>query len=221
LSSQVTLLGMAVSAGELMQQTGAQTRAVVCNLPVAPDDAAIVSGVRRGERWAKAALIHGFAPDAQRVLGRILGRDPDIEDLVQDVFVRALEGIDRLQEPQKLRSWIVAIAVHRARERIRSRRRRWWLLLLPHTSVEAFEDHRSADRELSDATYAVLDKMQEDERVALALRWIEGMGLAEVASACGVSLATIKRRLDRAEEHFRVLAAEQPALEAWSHGGDP
>jgi RNA polymerase sigma-70 factor (ECF subfamily) len=69
------------------------------------------------------------------------------------------------------------------------------------------------------ATYAALDALPADERVAFALRFIDGMELTEVAAACETSLATIKRRLARAEDRFEAEARKHPALEAWIDGG--
>ena len=69
------------------------------------------------------------------------------------------------------------------------------------------------------ATYAVLEKLPADERIAFALRFVEGLELTQVAEACAVSLATIKRRLAKAEARFLALAGRQPALEPWLSGG--
>ena len=62
------------------------------------------------------------------------------------------------------------------------------------------------------ATYRVLDAFPEDERIAFSLRFISEMQLTEVAAACRVSLATIKRRLARAEKRFVEAARNHPAL---------
>jgi RNA polymerase sigma-70 factor (ECF subfamily) len=70
------------------------------------------------------------------------------------------------------------------------------------------------------AAYRVLSSLQVDERIAFALRFVEGMDLTEVAAACGVSLATTKRRLARAEARFALLADREPSLAEWL-GGTP
>ena len=68
-------------------------------------------------------------------------------------------------------------------------------------------------------TYALLDRMSASERVAFALRHIEGMELAQLAQVCEVSLATIKRRLARAEARFAAAAKRDPVLCAWLEEG--
>jgi RNA polymerase sigma factor (sigma-70 family) len=68
-------------------------------------------------------------------------------------------------------------------------------------------------------TYAILEQLPEDERVALSLRFIDQMELRAVASALGVSLATVKRVLRRAENRFAAFAQRYPAvLEAIADG---
>ena len=67
--------------------------------------------------------------------------------------------------------------------------------------------------------YRVLDVLPVDERIPFALRFIDGMELTEVAAACDVSLATIKRRLARSEKRFVAVAARYPELGPWLEGG--
>jgi RNA polymerase sigma-70 factor (ECF subfamily) len=185
------------------------------------DDAALVAGLRQRAVAAPAALFQRYGRDVQRVLGRILGVDAELPDLVQDVFLRALEGIDRLEDPAKLRAWLISTAVYAGREQIRRRSRRWWPRLLPRERLPevAAEPADLAAREALRITYLLLDKLPPDDRVAFALHTFDGMELTEVASACGVSLATIKRRIARGRERFLALASVHPALRDWIDGG--
>jgi RNA polymerase sigma-70 factor (ECF subfamily) len=152
----------------------------------------------------------------------MLGPGAHLGDLVQDVFVSAIDSIDRLERPESLRAWLASIAVFRARAEIRSRARSRWFPLfgsddLPET------DARVATPEIDEAvrtTYVVLDKLGADERIAFALRFVDGMELVEVAEACEVSLATIKRRLARAQTKFMNIARTYPALTEWIERGD-
>ena len=75
------------------------------------------------------------------------------------------------------------------------------------------------EREAVEATYAVLESLPSEQRLPFSLRYIQGMELKEVASACGVSLATIKRRISKAERRFVARAANDPALSDWLQEG--
>ncbi len=170
---------------------------------------------------ARGELFDRHAPHVQRVLARVLGHDSELPDLLHEVFARALAQIDRLDDPSALKAWLTAIAVFTAREHIRRRTRGRWLRFfasedLPDVPVvTAGEDVRESLR----VTYQVLDRLGVDDRIAFALRFIEGLELGNVAAACGVSINTIKRRLARAEKRFVTLAQREPALREWLEGG--
>jgi RNA polymerase sigma-70 factor, ECF subfamily len=188
--------------------------AAVIRLPVAEGDTSLVLAARRGDRSALAALVERHAPRVRRVLARVLGPDPELSDLVQDVFLTAFSTLDRLEEPSAVGAWLTQIAVFTGRGRIR-RRSRWRFLRfvapdeLPESLVPPHDATTSATAR---ALYRVLDRLHREERVAFALRHIDGMELTEVAQACDVSLSTIKRRLSRAESTFMNLARSEPEL---------
>ena len=188
-----------------------------------PDDTALVEGLGAGEPWARAALFERYAPQIERMLRKILGPDPYIEisDVLHDVFVQALASLDRLRDPRAALSWMQAIAAHTAYRTIRARRARRWLRfwapeVLPElVAPEIDDDVLDAYRR----TYALLERLPADERIAFALRYIEGMELAQLAVVCDVSLATIKRRLGRAEQRFAAGARGDAILGRWLEEG--
>lgn len=187
----------------------------------AGDDAALVDAFRRGDPGARAAFYDRYADHVHRVLYRVLGFDRDLADLHHDVFVRALGSLPRLSDPAALKGWLTMIAVHVAKSAITRKKRRSWLWFLPGEELPEV-DAGAASGEVLDAlraTYAVLDGLPAEERVAFALRFIEGMELTEVAAACDTSLATIKRRLGRATDRFEAGARAHPALHDWLEGG--
>ena len=195
--------------------------AVVRTLPFGGDDAAMVAAMRAGNRAAIAAFHDRYSAHVLRTLTRVLGPERELSDLHHDVLVSALASIDELRSPAALKPWLTSIAVFTARTRILRRKRSVWLRLLPWNELPEVEAPTPSGEitEALRATYAVLDELPVDERVPFALRFIGGMELTEVADACAVSLATIKRRLARAEESFTTLAREHPALTDWIEGG--
>jgi RNA polymerase sigma-70 factor (ECF subfamily) len=189
----------------------------VAFLPSALADDALVDQLRAGNRAAVAALFDRYSEIVERVLVRVLGVDPEIPDLLQDVFMQALLGGPRYRgDASNLRAWLTQIAVKRAKKCIRRRTTRR-LLGLSHP-VQLPDPPGVTDPELQ-ATLrracALLERLPSRERVPFALRYLEGMQLAEVALACEMSLATAKRRLVRARERFSALAARDSILCEW------
>ncbi len=173
--------------------------------------------LQRGERAAAALLFDLHSPGIERILLRTLGSDQELDDLLHEVFVRALQSIHRLRDPEALGGWLRRLAVCAAMDLLRSRSRRRWLRLLPQESLpEPFAPELDDEtREAVRITYHLLDRLPVDERVAFSLRVLDGMPLAEVAAACDCSLATVKRRIARAQMAFDQAASMHPALATW------
>jgi RNA polymerase sigma-70 factor (ECF subfamily) len=192
----------------------------VVRLPFFESDAAVVSAIRAGQSAGGAALYDRHREHVQRVLLRVLGPDADLRDLVQDVFLAAIDSIERLEQPDALRGWLASIAVHQARAEIRKRARGRWFPLFANDDLPEVEANVSTPEvdEAVRATYRILGKLPADERIAFSLRFIDGMELVEVADICGVSLATIKRRLALAQKKFVTMARTYPELSEYLGG---
>jgi RNA polymerase sigma-70 factor (ECF subfamily) len=163
-----------------------------------------VVAARAGEAWAQEALFRRHAPRLNGLAFRVMGRDDEIDDLVQDTFIAALGALDRLEKPDAFASWASGILVRQAYKKIRRRRMLARLglgraattidldeLVAPTATPERAAEIRSL--------YAVIEAMPADVRVPLVLHRVEGLGLDEVASLMELSLATVKRRI--AEGH--------------------
>jgi RNA polymerase sigma-70 factor (ECF subfamily) len=205
--------GVARSAGE---REAGQAR-VVRPSCFSGDDRALLEGLRRGDAGAFVALYDRYAPHLRRVLARVMGVDDELPELLHDTFVSAFAGFRGLRDDACLQAWLTRIAVFTARGCIRRRRRRRWL---EFRAPEAIEDPPVSHAEPEDVqalrrAYLALERLGADERIVFALRYLEQMTVAEAASACGVSPATVKRRLARAEEAFSAIAREDPVLRSW------
>jgi RNA polymerase sigma-70 factor (ECF subfamily) len=190
---------------------------VVLRLPLPDSDEALVLALRAGRLDAREEIVRRCAPDVERVLYRILGPDPEIEDVAHDVFMTALSSVGKIRQPDALRSWLVGIAVRKVRKLIRRRERRRFVMGMITRELRQPEII-APPAELSEAlrsTYRIFERIPADDRVAFALRFIDGMALADVAEATGVSLATAKRRIFRARRRFVELAKKSDILEPW------
>ncbi|HET9955545.1 MAG TPA: sigma-70 family RNA polymerase sigma factor [Polyangiaceae bacterium] len=185
------------------------------------DEHALLEALRAGHPGAVAALYDQYSVHVHRTLRSALGPDADLPDLLQEVFIRALDHISEINDPLRLKAWLNTIAVFTARAHIRRRARRRWLSIFSPQRLQEQEleppcsDARFALRE----TYRLLDEMPVGERMAFVLRIIDGQTLPEAAAACGVSLATFKRRLARAEKAFVERVSERPTLLTWLERG--
>jgi len=192
------------------------SRGVVRHLPVPDGDEALVLALRASHPGAANAFISRYIEHVKRVVVRVMNVDPEVEDIVHEIFLDALRSIDRLKEPEALKMWLTSIALFKSRRVLRSRRRRSWLRITAPEELNRFASAGGSSdvAEAMRCTYVVLNDLPADERIAFALRFLDGMELTEIATACRTSVATIKRRLRRAEERFLRKAAKHPVLVA-------
>jgi RNA polymerase sigma-70 factor (ECF subfamily) len=173
-----------------------------------------------GNKPASEQLYRRYARFAFNLAVRIAGSTQDAEDTVHDAYLRAFERLGALREPASFRTWLGAIVVREVRTRAR-RARLLRLLGLGRRSdavdLDALASSAASPRARAELAqlYALLRTLGIDDRIAWTLRRVEGHDLRTAATLAGCSLATVKRRIERAEryieEHF--VHARAPGAE--------
>lgn len=163
-------------------------------------DEVLVERILRGDDDAFRELYLRYARYVAGVVYRLMGDDGELEDVLQDTFVRASERLGSLRSAGHVRPWLVTIAVRFAKARLARRRRRGRLdREVTHQSPTASDPR---DRAPADELYAALDQIPEKLRIPWFLSRVEGEKLEDVATACGCSLATVKRRIAEAQSRL-------------------
>ncbi len=148
----------------------------------------------------------------------------DVEDCVQDAFLRLFRDLGSLREPSALRSFLIGITLHVARSELRKRRAKRWLLLSDDGDIDIDEPDALAtgDRYEPRAAllrlYKILDRVSDERRTVFVLRFVEGLELAELSAVLDCSLATTKRRVDDAAKRVCSFAASDPLLAPYLEG---
>src|SRR5689334_21178370 len=200
-------LGEAQASAARGARASAATRAQLNAL----QDAQLVALGCKGEVQALEILYRRHAAFAIHLAARIVGSARDVEDIAHDAFLRAFERIHDLADRTAFRSWLGAIVVHAVRSRMR--RARLMSVLGMGKASEPVDLDAIASPDASPHTraqiaqiYALLRTLPTDDRIAWTLRAVEGHDLETVARLTRCSLATVKRRITRAQrfldEHF-------------------
>jgi RNA polymerase sigma-70 factor (ECF subfamily) len=180
----------------------------------ATEDVLLAQALVEGQKEAALAAWRRFNPLVHRTLRRMLGPGVDLQDLTQEVFLRFFGKIRELKKLESLRSFVMAIAVRRAQEEIKRRRvRRWFAPLLGEgilrpTTTEMDPEAREAIVHL----YDTIDRLSVRDRTIYVLRYIEGLEQAEISAAIGLSISTVRRRLERLTKRVTSLMNSDPVL---------
>jgi RNA polymerase sigma-70 factor (ECF subfamily) len=152
-------------------------------------------------------LYERYASYVAAVASRILGRAAEVDDVVQDVFASAMHGLRRRDDPHGVKGWLAKVTVRQCLRQLRVRRL-WGLIdLAAEPSYDRLADPAAGpeERQVVVEVYRALDRVAAADRVAWTLRHVEGESLEDVATLCGCSLATAKRRVARAHEKVTAL----------------
>jgi RNA polymerase sigma-70 factor (ECF subfamily) len=143
-----------------------------------------------------------YAPLVASLGLRITALRDEIDDFVQEVFLRATRGIGGLRHQGATKAWLVSITINVARQRLRVKKLRRIVGIDNPTEYEELVDPALSpeDKLLLTRMYRALDAMPVNQRLAWSLRHIEGERLETVALLCGCSLATAKRRIVAAQK---------------------
>jgi RNA polymerase sigma-70 factor, ECF subfamily len=188
--------GLSVDAVDVAKAIG-QRRPVADDL----DEASLVRAAQRGDRGAFGLLYDRYCRVVHAIL---LARLPpsEVDDLVQEVFLTALDRLAALRDPAAFPGWLAAIARNRAADR--HRRRPDHIALAEESATAA----PVAPEAL--AVMAVLRALPDAYRETLVMRLVEGMTGPEIAARTGLTHASVRVNLHRGMRLLRErLAGER------------
>lgn len=177
-----------------------------------PNDQHLVEALKRGELVPFEELYAAYLPRVRSVCRRYLSDPRDVEEAVQDTFVKAANALPRFNGSFRLAAWMARIAANTAMDLSRKNRRRRELV---SGAAEDLVDPSTPSEDESPASIAdpdvVLGRIRPEHARALRLRGLEKATHVEIGRALGKSPNQVKALLHRARESFR---------RAWrDHGG--
>lgn len=182
-------------------------------LATEPLDTALVLAARDGDARAREALFRRYAPLVNGMAYRLLGGDTDLDDLVQESFAQALACLNRLQNVETFPTWLATIVVRTAHKMIRRRRlmARFGLWRPPEIDWEQVRSQGASTEQLVElrAIYRLVHDMPADLRIPLVLRHVEDKTLQEIADLMDTSIATVKRRITKAQLLLEAAVREE------------
>ena len=193
------------------------------------DDARLLERLRAGDEAAFVALVALHHDAMLRLASNFVSSRAVAEEVVQDTWLGVLRGIDRFEGRSSLRTWLLAILVHRARttgvrearsvavgdatpavDRTRFNAAGAWASP-PEQWVEDAEERLGAAA-LAAHIHAALEQMPPRQRAVVTLRDVDGLGSEEVCAVLSLSQANQRVLLHRGRSQLRralesVLAA--------------
>lgn len=184
------------------------------------EELAMLQAAGAGDDAAVRRLYRTYVDRVHRHVSRVLGpHDPDVEDVVQQVFLAALAGADRFAGRSQLSTWLLGIASRRALDEARSRwRRHRWQKVTESVGLGRPESRPDERHAAIDEANAALAELHPDQRTVFILHDVEGHTFAEIREMTGVGISTLHARLKAAKRKLDARVAAGHADLGGSHG---
>ncbi|MFC7908934.1 sigma-70 family RNA polymerase sigma factor [Streptomyces nigra] len=174
---------------------------------------ALVTAARDGDPQAQDALVGVYLPLVYNVVGRALNGSVDVDDVVQETMLRALDALDGLRTPESFRSWLVAIAMNQVRAH-------WHARQNAPGGVEEARELADPGADFVDLTMVRLQLSGQRRETARATRWLEPddrglLSLWWLECAGELTRAEVAQALELSPQHTAVRVQRMKAqLEA-------
>lgn len=178
-----------------------------------------VEELKIGDKEAFKKLYNEYAPKIYGILRNYVPPN-EIEDALQEVFLRILKGINNFEGRSKLSTWIYRIAVNVGKDYSKkSNNIQEKTISMENDNYEEKDDFQpSSDtnvqkQALTELNYElilnIMEKLNEDERLIIKLRDIDGLSYSEISEIMNIPIGTVKSKLHYARKKLRKLIEEE------------
>lgn len=175
-------------------------------------DQQLVERVQRGDQRAFALLVEKYQRKLGRLLGRMIRDSAEVEDVVQESFIKAYRALPNFRGDSAFYTWLYRIGINTAKNHLVAMGRRPNLTSdIEVEDAENFEDGdelRTVDtpetelmgKEIAKTVNDAMEALPEELKSAISLREIEGLSYEEIANLMNCPIGTVRSRIFRARE---------------------
>jgi RNA polymerase sigma-70 factor (ECF subfamily) len=210
------------SAGLMSSASDVETMQPKVN-PNREIDQALVERAQRGDQQAFGMLVEKYQRKLARLLSRMMRDSAEIEDVVQESFIKAYRALPNFRGDSAFYTWLYRIGINTAKNYLVAMGRR------PQVSrdieIEDAENFEDGDelrsmatpeselmtKEIAKTVNDTMMALPDDLRTAITLREIEGLSYEEIASVMDCPIGTVRSRIFRARE--TIAAKLRPLLD--------
>lgn len=173
------------------------------------DDADLVQQTRIGNDLCFDELVKRYRDKAWRLVISTIGHRPEVEDIVQDVFVKVYKSMPRFRGDASFSTFLYTVTVNRCRDELRKQKVRKffsfddWFNSSASNELTAENGHRVEQSERVSVVRDAMQRLPKQTRMLLHLREIEELSYKELSEVFDVEIGTVKSRLARARNRLR------------------
>jgi RNA polymerase sigma-70 factor (ECF subfamily) len=172
-----------------------------------------IEQLRKGDRAACQRLVGDYGPAVFQMVRRIVERQEDVEEVWQDVFVKALRGIGGYDSRKaSLSTWLCRIAYHESLNFVRTRRPDVVYMDEHDLGLNGLDDapeESAYDSQTVQALEEALEMLPPHEQAVITMFYYDNMSLADIAYVTGSIPSTIGSQLSRIRKKlYRIIKSK-------------
>ncbi len=184
------------------------------------EESKFIEALKRGDSQAYSELYMNYVDKIGGIARSYLGVD-DVEDVIQEVFVKIYKNVKRFRGDSTLSTWIYRISVNVCKDMLSKKYRKKEILTSfgeeddedKNTIQEPADESKPSDELLRDISAEeiskAIDALSKEDRLLINLREIEGMSYEQIADIIEKPVGTVKSRLHYARERLKGLLEEK------------
>ncbi|AKF06416.1 RNA polymerase sigma factor RpoE [Sandaracinus amylolyticus] len=179
---------------------------------------ALIERAQAGDAAAFREIFRNHRSDVSRVVFRMIGPGPEIEDVVQEVFLHVYRSLPSFRGESRFSTWLYRLAVNVSRMHLRKGRSRPRFTDVevpegpqdgaPHETPDVIVERQERVRTL----YRLLDQLSDKKREVLVMHDFDGVPAKEIAEIVGVPVLTVRTRLFYARKELYAAMTAEPSL---------
>ena len=174
-------------------------------------DEELITEARAGDMLAFKNLVIRYERKVAGVVKSIVGDIPEAVDVGQEVFIRFYEALDKFKGDSTLGTYLIRIAINLSLNEIK-RKKKTASFFRPLEDGERINSSSEKSNDLKEMVHHEINKLDNDFRLVVTLRMIEGYSTEETAELLGIPLGTVLSRLARAQKKLKTVFAKYAAL---------
>ncbi len=171
----------------------------------------LVERIKKDDLLAFEELYRLTRDDVARTLAHLVGRRTDLDDLVQETYIRLLKAVPAFRGESQFRTFLYRVCANVALMHLRwwRRRREEVMEEPPEQEATGHDPERAAQAaQASRLVQQALTKLSSKKRIVFVYHELCGLGPEEIAHACGTSYNTVRSRLHHARLEFTAAMRE-------------
>jgi RNA polymerase sigma-70 factor (ECF subfamily) len=178
--------------------------------PKAAEDEMLVKETLAGNQASFQLLVERYQARIFAMTRHYTRNPVEIEDLVQDTFLKAFSRLESFQHQSSFYTWLYRIATNTVLDHMKRCGRSpvqsvedTDVVEAPHNTRSVGPDAAMEQNEIAKITHAVLEEIPDIFRTVLVMREFDDLSYQEIADVLGISIGTVESRLFRARARFK------------------